>query len=51
MTLDDLRPAIESRPAGELTMRLVPDFPGTVPPVLPAEWLEPLAGPAEPVSA
>ena len=42
MTMDDLRPAIESRPAGELTLRLVPDFPGKIPPVLPAEWLEPL---------
>lgn len=42
MTMDDLRSAIESRPAGELTLRLVPDFPGRIPPVLPAEWLEPL---------
>lgn len=42
MTLDDVRPAIEGRPAGELAMRLVPDFPGKAPPVLPAEWLEPL---------
>ncbi|MDQ2676346.1 MAG: glutathione S-transferase N-terminal domain-containing protein [Actinomycetota bacterium] len=43
MTLEDLRPAIASRPAGELTQRLVPDFPGTVPPILPPEWLEPLS--------
>jgi len=42
MTLDDLRPAIESRPAGELAMRIIPDFPGRLPPVFPAEWLEPL---------
>lgn len=42
MTLQDLRPAIAARPAGELAMRFVPDFPGDVPPVLPAEWLEPL---------
>jgi glutathione S-transferase len=42
MTMDDLRPAIESRPAGELTLRLIPDFPGKIPPVLPPEWLEPL---------
>jgi glutathione S-transferase len=41
-TLQDLRPAIDSRPAGDLVRRLVPDFPGDVPPVLPAEWLEPL---------
>jgi glutathione S-transferase len=42
MTLDDLRPAIEARPAGQLANRLVPGFPGKVPPVLPAEWLQPL---------
>jgi hypothetical protein len=42
MTLDDLRPAIASRPAGELAMRAVPDFPGKAPPVLPPAWLAPL---------
>ena len=42
MTMDDLRPAIESRPSGELTLRLIPSFPGKIPPVLPAEWLEPI---------
>jgi glutathione S-transferase len=42
MTLDDVRPAIESRPAGELALRLVPDFPGRMPPVLPQTWLQPL---------
>jgi glutathione S-transferase len=42
MTIDDLRPAIERRPAGELALRLVPDYPGKIPPVLPAEWLAPL---------
>jgi glutathione S-transferase len=42
MTLDDLRPAIEARPAGELAMRVVPAFPGRVGPVFPATWLEPL---------
>lgn len=44
MTLDDLRPAIENRPAAKLARRLVPDYPGNMPPVLPAEWLDPLAG-------
>ena len=39
MTLDDLRPQIESRPAGKLALRAVPDFPGKSPPVLPPEWL------------
>jgi glutathione S-transferase len=42
MSLDDLRPAIERRPAGELALRVVPDYPGRIPPVLPAAWLEPL---------
>ncbi len=42
MTLDDIRPAIESRPAGDLAMRVVPEFPGRVGPTLPAAWLEPL---------
>jgi glutathione S-transferase len=46
-TLDDLRPAIEDRPAGEHALRVVPDFPGHVGPVFPAAWLEPL-GEAEP---
>jgi glutathione S-transferase len=42
MTLDDLRPAIESRPAGALARRVVPRYPGKMPPVLPPEWLAPL---------
>jgi glutathione S-transferase len=40
MSFDDLRPAVERRPAGELAMRIVPDFPGRIPPIFPAEWLE-----------
>lgn len=42
MTLDDLRPAIESRPAGELAKRLVPDYPGHTPSIFPPAWLQPL---------
>ena len=42
MTLQDLRPLIAARPAGEHSKRFVPDFPGDIPPVLPAEWLEPI---------
>lgn len=42
MSLDDLRPAIESRPAGRLATRIVTHFPGRTPAVLPQEWLEPL---------
>lgn len=50
MTLEDLRPAIEARPAGELAMRLVPEYPGRIPPILPAAWLEPLRAPATPAA-
>jgi len=42
MTLDDLRPAIENRPAAALARRFVPNYPGQMPAVLPAEWLAPL---------
>jgi glutathione S-transferase len=42
MSLDDIRPAIEDSPAGDLALRVVPDYPGRVPPVLPDAWLEPL---------
>jgi len=42
MTLDDLRPFIEDRPAGRLAHRLDPDFPGRTPAGFPAAWLEPL---------
>jgi glutathione S-transferase len=42
MTLDDLRPAIENRPAGALAKRVVPDYPGKTPPILPPAWLQQL---------
>ncbi len=41
-TLDDLRPAIEARPAGELAKRVVPDYPGKTPPIMPPAWLQAL---------
>lgn len=43
LTFDDIRPLFAGRPAEELARRLVPGFPGHSPPVLPSEWLEPLA--------
>jgi glutathione S-transferase len=46
MSLDDLRPAIEGRPAGRLATRIVPHFPGRTAPVLPPAWLEPLTSAA-----
>jgi glutathione S-transferase len=42
MTLDDLRPAIAARPAGELAMRAIPDFRGQAPRILPPAWLAPV---------
>jgi glutathione S-transferase len=44
MTLQDLRPAIEARPAGDHAKRVQPELSGDCPPVLPAAWLEPLRG-------
>jgi glutathione S-transferase len=44
MTIDDLRPAIEARPAGELARRIVPNYPGKTPPILPPAWLQQLRG-------
>jgi glutathione S-transferase len=45
MTLADLRPAIESRPAGQLALRVAPEYPGHTPPVLPPAWLQALRNP------
>lgn len=42
MTMEDVREAVEGRPAAELARRICPDFPGRVPPAAPADWLEPL---------
>lgn len=42
MALDDLRPAIEDRPAGRLAINVVPNFPGRTNPVFPSAWLAPL---------
>jgi glutathione S-transferase len=39
LTLDDLKPAIEPRPAGRHALRVVPEFPGRVPAVFPGEWM------------
>lgn len=44
LTLDDLVPLIEPRPAGVLARRLIPQYPGHTPPILPPAWLpEPAA--------
>lgn len=41
MSMDDLRPLIEERPAGVLARKLVPEYAGHMPAGLPAEWLAP----------
>ena len=42
MTHDDLGPLIAKRRAGKWALELMPEYPGTVPALLPPEWLEPL---------
>ena len=42
MCFDDIRPAIEGRPAGRLAATVVPDYAGHVGPGLPADWLAPV---------
>ena len=45
LTLDDLKPLVEPRPAADLARRIVPDYPGHMPPILPPAWLPaPAAG-------
>jgi glutathione S-transferase len=39
MSFDDIRPAVEDRPAGRLARAIVPHFPGRIPAVLPRDWL------------
>jgi glutathione S-transferase len=38
LAMDDLRPRIEGRPAAELAARIVPDYAGRLPSVLPPDW-------------
>jgi glutathione S-transferase len=46
LTLDDLKPLIEPRPAFALAQRFVPNYPGHTPPILPPAWI-----PAAPAAA
>ena len=39
MCSDQLRPHVAERPSGRLALRLLPDFPGRIGPVLPPAWL------------
>jgi hypothetical protein len=43
LTLEDLRPATEGRPAADFAMRFLPEFGNDFPAgLLPAEWLAPV---------
>jgi glutathione S-transferase len=43
MWFEDLRPLIERRPAGEHALRIAPHYPGSFPPLFPADALAPLS--------
>lgn len=42
MTMQDLRPLIENRPAGRLATRVQPEIAGDFPPIFPPAWLQQL---------
>ncbi|MGK2933008.1 MAG: glutathione S-transferase family protein [Solirubrobacterales bacterium] len=42
MNVEDLKPFIADRPIGKLALRVIPNYPGSIPPGLPATWMEPL---------
>jgi glutathione S-transferase len=39
LAYDDIRPLVEGRPAEVLATRMLPRYPGPIPPFLPPEWL------------
>lgn len=41
MNFEDLRGVLDGRPATELALRTLPEYPGRVPPVFPDGWLSP----------
>lgn len=43
MCFDDLRADLDGRPTVQQAQRVVPDYPGRIPPVFPAEWLRTLS--------
>lgn len=49
MTMQDLRPAIDARPAGKFARRVIPDYAGDAPPAFPPAWLQSLR--SEPAAA
>ena len=39
LSFEDLHPMVEGRPAEQLAMRVLPEYPGRTPAVIPPEWL------------
>lgn len=46
MTMQDLRPIIDARPAGQFARRVIPDYAGDAPPAFPPAWMQALRSPA-----
>ena len=46
MTMQDLRPLIDARPAGKFARRVISDYAGDAPPAFPPAWMQPLRGAA-----
>jgi glutathione S-transferase len=46
MTMEDVAPLIEGRPAADFARRIAPDFPGHAPKALPPDWVPSPAAPA-----
>ncbi len=42
MSMQDLRPIIDARPAGSFARRVIPDYAGDAPPAFPPAWMQPL---------
>jgi glutathione S-transferase len=42
MTMQDLRPLIDARPAGKFARRVIPDYAGDAPPAFPPAWMQAL---------
>lgn len=45
MTMQDLRPLIDARPAGKFARRVIPDYAGDAPPAFPPAWMQALRDP------
>ena len=46
MTMQDLRPIIDARPAGKFARRVIPDYAGDAPRAFPPAWMQPLQSPS-----